>query len=122
MDRILRPVHPRPRRRAGAGSGGEPPVAKPRIELVLYVSAASSHTAAATRNYEALLSRFDHRRVRFEICDVSRHPERAETDGICFTPVLLKRLPLPRAYVVGDLSNAVALMDLLASCGVDPLR
>jgi len=89
---------------------------------VLYVSAASSHTAAARRNCEALLSRFDQRRVRFEICDVSQHPDRAETDRICFTPVLLKKLPLPRAYVVGDLSNTSALVDLLVSCGVDPLR
>ena len=89
---------------------------------MLYVSAASSHTASARRNCEALLSRFDRRHVRLEICDVSEHPDRAETDGICFTPVLLKRNPLPRTYVIGDLSNTAALVDLLASCGVDPLR
>jgi KaiB domain len=88
----------------------------------LYVSAASSHTAAARRNCEALLSRFDQRRVRLEVCDVSKHPDRAESDGICFTPVLLKKVPLPRAYVIGDLSNTAALVDLLASCGMDPLR
>ena len=89
---------------------------------MLYVSAASSHTARVTRNCEALLARFDQRRVRFEICDVSRHPDRAESDGICFTPVLMKKHPLPRAFVIGDLSNTAALVDLLASCGVDPLR
>jgi len=115
-------VPPRGRRpRAASGATSFPP-SKPRIELVLYVSAASSHTAAATRNCEALLSRFDHRYVRLEICDVSKHPDRADIDGICFTPVLLKRNPLPRAYVIGDLSNTTALVDLLASCGVDPLR
>ena len=112
-----------PRRRGRAGNGGKPlVVAPPRIELVLYVSAASSHTAAATRNCEALLSRFDRRSVAFEICDVSLHPERAEIDRVCFTPVLMKRMPLPRACVIGDLSNTAALVDLLASCGVDPLR
>lgn len=112
-----------PRRRGRAGSGGNPPAGgAPRIELVLYVSAASSHTAVATRNCEALLSRFDRRSVVFEICDVSLHPDRAEGDGICFTPVLMKRMPLPRAYVIGDLSNTAALVDLLVSCGVDPLR
>jgi hypothetical protein len=116
-------VHSGPSRRvrAAAGAKSSQP-SKPRVELVLYVSAASSHTAAATRNCEALLSRFDQRHVRLEICDVSKHPDRAETDGICFTPVLLKTNPLPRAYVIGDLSNATALVDLLASCGVDPLR
>ena len=112
----------RPSRRVRAGASARSLVPQPRVELVLYVSAASSHTAAATRNCEALLSRFDHRYVRLEICDVSKHPDRADIDGICFTPVLLKRNPLPRAYVIGDLSNTTALVDLLASCGVDPLR
>ena len=112
-----------PSRRVRAGSGGTPPlVATPRIELVLYVSAASSHTATARRNCEALLSRFDQQCVRLEICDVSKHPDSAESDGVCFTPVLMKKSPLPRAYVVGDLSNTAALVDLLASCGVEPLR
>lgn len=89
---------------------------------MLYVTAMSSHSNAAKRNCEALLSRFDARGVRFEICDVSEHPDRAETDGVCFTPVLMKKLPLPRACVVGDLSNSAALLDLLASCGVNPVR
>jgi len=88
---------------------------------VLYVSTAWSYAAAATRNCEALLARFDRRAVRFEICDVSLHPDRAETDGICFTPVLLKKQPLPRTYILGDLSNSTVLMDLLVSCGVEPL-
>lgn len=107
--------------RGGSGAKASA-VAQPRVELVLYVSASSSHTAAATRHCETLLARFDRRHIQFEICDVSKHPDRAETDGICFTPVLMKRLPLPRAYVLGDLSNTSALVDLLASCGVDPRR
>jgi len=123
LDLILRLVPPRPSRRARAGTAARSTaVEKPRVELVLYVSAASSLTAAARRNCEALLSRFDQRHLSLEICDISSHPDRAETDGICFTPVLLKRNPLPRAYVIGDLSNTAALVDLLASCGVDPLR
>jgi len=100
-------VQSQPSRRRRAGSG---------------VSAASPHTATATRNCETLLARFDRRSVAFEICDVSLHPDRAETDGICFTPVLMKRQPLPRTYVIGDLSNTAALVDLLTSCGVNPRR
>ena len=88
---------------------------------MLYVSAASSYAAAATRNCETLLARFDQRAVRFEVCDVSLHPDRAETDGICFTPVLLKKQPLPRTCILGDLSNITVLMDLLVSCGVEPV-
>jgi KaiB-like protein len=95
--------------------------ATPPVELVLYVSAASSFAAAATRNCETLLAQFDQRAVHFEVCDISVRPDRAETDGICFTPVLLKKQPLPRTYILGDLSNISVLMDLLVSCGVEPL-
>src|SRR6267143_3274267 len=52
---------------------------------------------------ELLLSRFDCRRVRFEVCDVSEHPDRAEADAVCYTPMLVKHNPSPRAYVLGDL-------------------
>ncbi|HEU5257463.1 MAG TPA: circadian clock KaiB family protein [Vicinamibacterales bacterium] len=104
-------MSPRPSRRAQT----------PSVELVLYISTTSSSAAPATRDCEALLARFDRRAVRLEICDVSQQPDRAETDGICFTPMLLKKQPLPRTYIAGDLSNTAALVDLLVSCGVEPL-
>jgi hypothetical protein len=94
----------------------------PPVDLVLYVSQNSRHTPAAQRNCQALLARFDPRRVRVEICDVGAHPERAEEDAVLFTPMLVKRQPLPRSYVLGDLSNAAPIIDLLESCGVRPTR
>jgi len=115
-------MQPRPARHQRAGGGSSSSNDTPRVELILYVSAASSYAAAARRNCETLLSRFDRGRVTFEICDVSQHPDRAERDGICFTPVLLKRLPLPRTLVIGDMSDSVALADLLISCGVELRR
>src|SRR3989442_13588503 len=39
----------------------------------------------------ALLSRFDRRRVRFEVWDVSQQPDRAEAEGVCYTPMLVKQ-------------------------------
>lgn len=92
------------------------------VELVLYVSPLSRYAHIARRNFEALLARFDPRRVRFEVCDVSLHPERGDEDAICYTPMLVKRRPLPRTYVLGDLSNSEALVELLESCGVSPVR
>lgn len=94
----------------------------PPIDLVLYVSPSSRYTQAARRNCEALLARFDRRRLKLEICDVSRNPERAEIDAVYFTPMLVKRSPLPRMFVVGDLSDATAVVELLESCGVNPRR
>jgi len=92
------------------------------VDLVLYVSPSSRYTHAARRNCEALVARFDPRRLRLEICDVSRNPERAEEDAVYFTPMLVKRSPLPRTFVLGDLSDATAVMELLESCGVNPRR
>lgn len=104
-----------PRERASSGTRRS---ASNSVELILYVSASSRYAQAAQRNCKTLLDRFDPRQVKFEVCDVGAHPERAEEDSVCYTPMLVKRHPLPRAYVVGDLSNADPIMDLLKSCGV----
>lgn len=89
---------------------------------MLYVSASSRYAITAQRNCATLLSSFDTNRVRFEVCDVSREPERAEEDSVCYTPMLVKRHPLPRTYVLGDLSNSDAVVTLLRTCGLEPKR
>jgi hypothetical protein len=60
--------------------------------------------------------------VRFEVCDISADPERAEADAVCYTPMLVKRRPLPRTCVVGDLSNPQPVIEWLESCGVTVAR
>lgn len=102
---------------ARARESGDRAAVEP-VELVLYISASSRYASTAQRNCQTLLEQFDQRQVNFEICDVGQHPERAEEDAVCYTPMLVKRRPLPRAYVLGDLSNADPLVDLLKSCGV----
>jgi hypothetical protein len=99
-------------------SSGPRRVAFNPIDLVLYISTSSRYAQSAQRNCKTLLDRFDRRQVKFEVCDVGEHPERAEEDSVCYTPMLVKRHPLPRTYVVGDLSNLEPLVDLLKSCGV----
>jgi hypothetical protein len=96
--------------------------ADPLIDLVLYVSAASPYASAARRDCELLLARFDRSRVRFEVCDIAEHPERAEADNICFTPTLLKRSPAPRTYVVGHVLNVGMLVELLQASGLELLH
>ena len=117
---ILRPMSRQPASRPRPASSKR--VATPHVELVLYVSRNSRHTPVAQRNCRELLARLDPRRVRFEICDVAVSPERAEEDAVLFTPVLVKRQPLPRTYVLGDLSNLAPVIDMLESCGVRPTR
>jgi len=108
-------------RRHAAGGRVRHRDARP-VDLVLYISPHSRYTHAARRNCEALVARFPPRRLRLEICDVSQNPERAEEDAVYFTPMLVKRSPLPRTFVLGDLSDAAAVVELLESCGVSPRR
>ena len=112
------PKMPRPAGPRARAPRGAPTIAAHPVDLVLYVSASSRYAMAAQRNCRTLLDRFDPRQVSFEVCDVGQYPERAEEDSVCYTPMLVKRHPLPRAFVVGDLSNAEPLADLLKSCGV----
>jgi hypothetical protein len=92
----------------------------PAVELVLYVSSRSCYAHVAQRNCEELLARFDRGAVRFEVCDICNDPERADQDAVFYTPTLVKRNPLPRTYVMGDLSDGAALIDVLQSCGLEP--
>jgi hypothetical protein len=118
---MLRPSKKRTRVTSPRRRRDTPASARP-IELVLYISASSRYALTARRNCEDLLSRFDPRRVRFEVCDVSAHPERAEEDAVCYTPMLVKRQPLPRTCLLGDLSNPTPLVNLLESCGLGQMR
>ena len=89
------------------------------IDLVLYVSSRSRYAYTARRNCQALLARFDTSRVTFEVCDVGEEPDRADADAVFYTPTLVKRAPLPKTYVMGDLSDGAVLIDVLQSCGLE---
>ena len=112
----------RPNKRGRAARAGALTFAQRPIELVLYVSSDSPYAYAAQRDCELLLSRFDQRRIRFEVCDIRAHPDRAEADAVCFTPMLLKRSPPPRTYVIGHALNSPALVELLESSGLELVR
>jgi hypothetical protein len=97
-------------------------LAQASLHLILYTSPLSRYAITARRNCDALLDRLDRSRVNFEVCDVSQDPDRAAEDAICFTPTLVRRHPLPRMHVMGELSNIDVLADLLDSDGAVPIR
>ena len=90
-----------------------------RVELVLYVSAVSPASMQARRNLEQLLEQFDTSQVKFAVCDLGREPSAGDSDRIAFTPTLVKRFPLPRMWVLGNLKEPQIVADLLRACGVD---
>ena len=90
-----------------------------RVDLVLYVSAASPASIQARRNLERLLSRFQPGQVRWAVRDLEREPLAGQEDRIAFTPTLVKRFPEPRMWVLGNLRETDILADMLRVCGVE---
>lgn len=92
-----------------------------KIELVLYVSAASPASMQAQGNMERVLAAFNRDDVAYSICDLQQNPETADHDRVVFTPTLVKRYPTPRLWIIGDLRDGDIVADLLRASGVSPL-
>lgn len=94
---------------------GRPPA--PKVDLVLYTSAASEKCQKAIRTIRAVLEQYSGADIRFTICDLARSPAQAEADSVVFTPTLVKRGPGPRTWIVGSLDQPDLLIDLLEVSG-----
>jgi CheY-like chemotaxis protein len=92
------------------------------VELVLYISPASVPSVRATLVMERVLRGYDSRHVRLTICDVAADPDQAARDRVVFTPSLVRRRPLPRLWVLGDLARQNVVADMLAASGVPAAR
>ena len=133
LDRIAEIVVATKRRR---GSALKPPTASrgvshdhgararktPKIELVLYVSAASEKSHRALRAIDAVLQQYDAAQVNFSVRDLSGVPSSGDEDAVVFTPTLVKRGPGPRTWIVGNLDQPELLIDLLELSGVERKR
>jgi circadian clock protein KaiB len=94
----------------------------PRIEMVLYVSAASEKSQKALRAIRSVLENYVAAQVKFSTCDLSKSPEGGEDDSVVFTPTLVKQGPGPRTSIIGNLDQEDILKDLLDASGVDRRR
>ena len=93
-----------------------------KIELVLYVSAASPSSMQAQSNMERVLDAFDRHEVAYTVCDLQKNPETADHDRVVFTPTLVKRHPEPRMWIIGDLRDGDVVSDLLRISGVSDAK
>ena len=92
-----------------------------RIELVLYTAGPSPASMRALRQMKNLLARYESSQVDFKVVDLAQgRPRLAEEDHILLTPTLVRRSPLPRTWVVGDLEDTTLVADLLEHSGVEP--
>ena len=121
-----RPRGPAPDRVAArhpANDGRRPtPKIDPKIDLVLYTSAASEKSRRALRTIREVLDQYEASQVKFSTCDLSVCPQDGEVDSVVFTPTLVKQGPGPRTSIIGNLDHEDILKDLLDSSGVDRRR
>ncbi len=102
--------------RADHGLPARPAGAK--VELVLYISAASPASMLAQGNMERVLEGFARGEIAYSTCDLQINPDSAERDRVVFTPTLIKRWPEPRLWIIGDLRDGGIVAELLRSAGV----
>jgi len=101
---------------------GRRPVRRARLDLVLYVSAASEKSQRALRTIYRVLERYNSSQVNLTVTDLSNKPTSGDEDAVVFTPTLVKRGPGTRTWIVGNLDQDDLLIDLLDVSGVDRKR
>lgn len=76
-----------------------------RWVLTLYINGASPRSTAALANIRKLCDHELVGRVELKVVDIRTDPEAAIRDKILAIPTLVKHLPAPVRYLVGDLAN-----------------
>jgi circadian clock protein KaiB len=89
-----------------------------KIEITLYLTLPWPSSLRAKANLTRVLARVPKGDVLLNVCDLAREPARAEEDNVLFSPTLVKVWPAPKMWILGDLSEAGVLTDLLELCGV----
>lgn len=95
--------------------GAPPPV---EMELVLYVTSTSQESQSAIRNVHRALKPIDPKRFRLTIVDVAHGGDETwfqalEEDRVIVTPTLVRKKPGPKTWIVGTISPADAVEQLL---------
>jgi circadian clock protein KaiB len=91
----------------------------PHFEFHLYVSGATPNSTRALRNIKEICEQYLAGRYVLRIIDMYQQPELVQQEQIIAAPTLVRRHPLPRRQLVGDLSNRAAVLAIL---GLDYLQ
>jgi len=92
---------------------GKKPMVQERLVLQLYVSGMSQKSMQAIKNIRQLCDNYFKDFYDLEIIDIYKHPELAAEQQIVFSPSLIKKLPVPRKILIGDLSNSDKVLNAL---------
>jgi circadian clock protein KaiB len=73
--------------------------------LKLYVTGATARSLRAITHIKAVCEQYLKGRYDLEVVDIYQQPALARRDQIVAVPTLIKRLPVPVRFLVGDLSQ-----------------
>jgi circadian clock protein KaiB len=95
---------------------GQEPPGNIDVILKLYFSGVSAESRRAIRNLRRVLQEFDPARIRLDVHDVTDREAPAaplEQDRIVVTPTLVRKQPLPKLWLLGDLSKVDVVRDMI---------
>lgn len=73
--------------------------------LRLFVTGASSISVRAINNLKKICEKHLNGRYTLEIIDVHQHPQLVQNEDVTAVPMLIKKFPLPKKRLVGDMSD-----------------
>ncbi|MFD2146949.1 circadian clock KaiB family protein [Mucilaginibacter antarcticus] len=73
--------------------------------LRLFVAGSSSASVRAIENLNEILEQYLAGKYDLEIIDVHQQPELVRDENVSAVPLLIKKLPVPRRLLVGDMSD-----------------
>jgi circadian clock protein KaiB len=84
------------------------------FRFTLFVAGPSTRSERAIANLKRICEQELNGSYQLEIVDVLKQPARAEELKILTTPTLIKQEPPPVRRIIGDLSDAGQLIEILA--------
>ncbi len=81
-----------------------------RYVLRLFVSGATPRSLHAIANIRAICERELKGNYELEICDIYQQPHLLREEDVIALPTLIRKLPLPIRYLIGDLSEETKVL------------
>jgi circadian clock protein KaiB len=73
--------------------------------LHLYIAGKTQRAVTAINNLKIICDEKLEGKYRIEVIDLLKNPQLARSEQIIAVPTLVRKLPLPKKSVIGDLSN-----------------
>ncbi len=85
-------------------------LAQPEYVFRLYIIDSTLPSQNAVANAKQICEQDLHGYYRLDVIDLYQQPQMAQRDQVIAVPMLIKQSPLPVRRVIGDLSNADAVL------------